>query len=47
MSQREIALELMIHHDTVARMLVAISKEDKEQNKKFRSKLSPKVVVFD
>ena len=46
-SQREIAIELRIHRDTVARLLVAVAKEAKRQNSRVRALSVPKVIVFD
>ena len=46
-AQREIAIELRIHHDTVARILKAMNKEALALNEKFRNSLDPKTVVFD
>jgi transposase-like protein len=46
-AQREIAIELRIHRDTVARLLKAISKEAKQQNDRVLAACSPKIVVLD
>ena len=46
-SQREIAIELRVHRDTVARLLVAVAKEAKRQNSRVCAVSSPKVIVFD
>ena len=46
-SQREIAIELKIHRDTVARLLIAVAKEARRQNKKVLAVSAPRVVVFD
>lgn len=46
-AQREIAIELGVHRDTVARLLTAVAKEAKKQNDKTRKQSSPKVVVMD
>jgi transposase-like protein len=46
-SQREIAIELKIHRDTVARLLIAIAKEARRQNQKVLATSKPRVVVFD
>lgn len=46
-SQREIAIELKIHRDTVARLLIATAKEARRQNQKVLANSKPRVVVFD
>jgi hypothetical protein len=46
-SQREIAIELRIHRDTVARLLNAVAKEARKQNDRVRATLNPKIVVMD
>jgi transposase-like protein len=46
-AQREIAIELRIHRDTVARLLKAIASESRRQNEKVRRQSAPRVVVFD
>jgi len=46
-SQREIAIELKIHRDTVARLLVAVAKEARRQNQKVLALSEPRIVVFD
>lgn len=46
-AQREIAIELCIHHDTVARILKELVKEARLRNRKFRATLNPETVVFD
>ncbi len=46
-SQREIAIELRIHRDTVARLLIAVAKEARKQNQRVRATLNPKIVVMD
>lgn len=46
-AQREIAIELGVHRDTVARLLLAISKVANKQNARTRKTSSPHVVVFD
>jgi len=46
-AQREIAIELRIHRDTVARLLKAISNEAKLQNERVRASSSPNTVIFD
>jgi len=46
-AQREIAIELRIHHDTVARILKVMAREARHRNAHFRKSLSPNTVVFD
>jgi len=46
-SQREIAIELRIHRDTVARLLKAVAKEARRQNQRVKATCNPKVVVLD
>jgi transposase-like protein len=46
-SQREIAIELRIHRDTVARLLIAVAKEARKQNQRVRATLNPEIVVMD
>ncbi len=46
-SQREIAIELRIHRDTVARLLNAVAKEARKKNDRVRATLNPKTIVMD
>ncbi len=46
-AQREIAIELRIHRDTVARLLNAVSKEAKKQNARVLLASNPKIIVMD
>jgi transposase-like protein len=46
-SQREIAIELCIHRDTVARLLIAVAKESRKQNQRLRATFDPKTVIMD
>jgi transposase-like protein len=46
-AQREIAIELRIHRDTVARLLKAVAREARRQNERVRRASFPRIVVFD